>query len=164
MSRTLVLAAVIAVLLPSSGAAQSDNKLVGTWKLVSVSSSTVRGEKTTSGFGEHPTGFITYTREGRMSAIIANGGRKPLSVNSRVTARPDERAEAYATFLAYAGRYTFKGDKVVHHVEVASIQNWVGTDLTRSVTLQGNRVALRTPVTQVDGVMRSTELVWEKVK
>lgn len=163
MSKVLVLAAAIAALFPFSGTAQSDNKLVGTWRLVSVSSSTDSGEKTTSAFGQRPKGFITYTREGRMSAIIANDGRKPLS-RDRIAAPPEERAEAFATFIAYAGRYTFTGDKVVHHVEVASIQNWVGTDLIRSVTLQGDRVTLRTPPTQLGGVIRSTELVWERVK
>jgi hypothetical protein len=34
----------------------------------------------------NPTGFLTYTADGRMMAIITNGGRKPLSVDDRVSA------------------------------------------------------------------------------
>ena len=42
--------------------------------------------------------------------------------------------------MAYAGSYTFTCDKVVCHVEVDSLQNCVNIDLTRTVTLQGERL------------------------
>jgi hypothetical protein len=32
---------------------------------------------------------------------------------------------------------------VVRHIEVASLQNWVDTDQTRFVTLQGDRLFVR---------------------
>jgi len=38
-----------------------------------------------------------------MSATISHSGRKPLSVVDRSAAPVAERAEAFATFLAYAG-------------------------------------------------------------
>ena len=47
--------------------------------------------------------------------------------------------------FAYAGRYTFAGDRVTHRVEAASVQNWVNTDLVRTVKFQGNRLIIRTP-------------------
>ena len=103
----------------------------GTWKLVSATSTTTKGD-TENAFGVNPTGFLTYTTDGRMMAIITYGERKPLSVNDRVAAPPQERAEAFATMFAYAGRYTFDGDKVTRRVEAASVQNWVNTDLVRT--------------------------------
>lgn len=57
--------------------------------------------------GEHPSGLLTCTANGRMIAIISDYGRKPLSVADRVAAPADERAQAYSTLMAYAGRYTF---------------------------------------------------------
>ena len=63
-----------------------------------------------------------------MIVIITTDGRKPLSVPDWISAPPDERAEAFATSVAYAGRYTPSGDKVIHHVEAASVQNFVNTD------------------------------------
>jgi len=51
--------------------ALGSEKLVGTWKLVSASISTASGERNDGPFGPSPTGFLTYTREGRMSAIIS---------------------------------------------------------------------------------------------
>ena len=47
------------------------DKLVGTWKLLSASLSTAGGERDDAPFGLSPTGFLTYTREGRMSAMIS---------------------------------------------------------------------------------------------
>ena len=78
-----------------------------------------------------------------MIVTIAFGGRKPLSVNDPITAPVEERAQAFATFFAYAGRYTFTGDKVVHHVEVGSLENWVKTDQVRFVTLHGDRLTFK---------------------
>jgi hypothetical protein len=78
-----------------------------------------------------------------MSAIITADGRKPLSVADRVAAPLEERAEAFATLIAYAGRYSVSGDKVTHHIEVSSFQNWVGTDQSRFIRFEGNRVRFR---------------------
>ena len=77
-----------------------------------------------------------------MTAIISNGGRKPLSVADRMTAPADERAQAFATFLAYAGRYTVAGDTVTHHIEAASIQNWVNGAQVRFFKLEGDRLTM----------------------
>jgi len=132
---------VLTVLFPVSGSAQSKTALIGTWKLVSVSYVMDNGQTNREPYGPSPTGLITYTADDRMMVTIAFDGRKPLSVNDFITAPVEERAQAFATFVAYAGRYTFAGDKVVHHVEVASLQNLVHTDQVRLVTLKGDRRA-----------------------
>ena len=144
--------------------AQCKDSLVGTWKLVSTTATTDKGDvnKAVLG-GEHPSGLLTYTADGRMMAIISDDGRKPLSVADRVSAPADERAQAYSTFMAYAGRYTFSCDKVVHHVEVTSLQNWINTDQTRFVTLLGNRIFLRNTPQLRGGVTVIIESVWERL-
>lgn len=110
------------------------------------------------------SGFITYTPDDRFMVTIAFGGRKPLSVNDPITAPVEGRAQAFATFGAYAGRYTFTGDKVIHHVEVAWIQNWVGADQVRLVTLKGDRLSLRSLSSPIGGVSHTAEIVFERVK
>jgi len=160
--RKWIFVAALMLFVYSSAIAQSKDALVGTWKLVSAVDTNEKGEKKDT-FGSNPTGFLTYTADGRMMAIIANGGRKLLSVPSNISAPAEERAEAFATFGAYAGRYTRKGDTVIHHVEVASVQNRVNTDLTRTiVSLQGDRLILR--AAPEAGNMVTTELIWERVK
>jgi len=138
--------------------------LVGSWKLVSASATTPAGEKITAPFGSDPRGALTYTRDGRMSVIISHGGRKPLSGADRLASPTDEKAAAFDTCFAYAGRYACAGDKVTHHVEVSTVENWVNTDLVRLVRLEGDRLMLVTPPSSVGGAIRTTELVWERIK
>ncbi len=80
-----------------------------------------------------------------------------------MAAPADERAEAFKTFFAYSGRYSVAADKVTHHVEVASYQNWVKTDLVRTFTLKGDRLTLRTPSLSVGGAMQFRNSSWERV-
>jgi hypothetical protein len=141
---------------------RDSDKLVGTWKLISASVST-DGERNDAPFGLTPTGFLTYTGEGRMSAMISYGGRKPLSVSDWSLAGGEERAEAFSTFAAYAGRYTLTEDRVIHHVEISSLENWVNTDLVRLIKFQGDRIILATPPSSIAGKIQTWELVWERL-
>ncbi len=141
---------------------QNKDSIVGTWKLVSYWNVAASGEKSAP-YGEHPTGFITYTPDGRMSAIMSADGRKPMSTADCFSAGTEERAAAFSTFLAYAGTYTFTGNKVVHHVQAAWLQSWVGTDVVRTVTMQGDKIVLRTEPREVRGVSQVGELTWQRV-
>jgi hypothetical protein len=141
----------------------SDNKLVGTWKLVSASSTTSTGERSETPYGPDPAGFLTYTGDGRISTVISYGGRKPISFGREGLALMEEQAEAFKTFLAYAGRYTLSGDEVTHHVEVSSIQNYMNRDLVRSVKFQDDRIILVTPPTPVNGKIQTVELTWQRL-
>jgi hypothetical protein len=137
-----------------------NDKLAGTWKLVSASSTTSAGERCESPYGAQPTGFLTYTGDGRVTALISHDGRKPLAYGGGSL---EEQAEAFKTFLAYAGRYTLNADKVIHHVEVSSIQNYVDKDLVRTVKFEGDQVTLVTPPTRVNGKMQTIELIWQRL-
>jgi len=143
---------------------QTRDGLVGTWRLVSASASTASGGRHEAPFGSGPTGILTYTPDGRMTALLSYSGRRPLSSPDRISAPADERAEAFATFFAYAGRYSVAEGKVIHHVEIASMENWVNTDFVRLVEMDGDRLTLRTPPLPVGGEIRTSELVWERVK
>ena len=99
-----------------------------------------------------------------MSIIISNEGRKPLSVADREAAPAEERAQAFASFLAYSGHYKVVGDKITHHIEVSSVQNWVGSDLVRSVQVKDDRLVLRTPPTTLGGRLQIVELAWQRAR
>lgn len=138
------------------------DQLAGTWKLLSATSTKSTGERS-SPYGESPVGFLTYTADGRITSVISYGGRKPLSFGRLGPAQMEEQAEAFKTFLAYAGRYTLSGDKVTHHVEVSSIQNYVDKDLVRNVKFDGDRITLLTPPTAVNGEIQTVELIWQRL-
>lgn len=165
MSKWIFVLALACVSVLSKAPAQSSKTLVGTWKLESATITTDTGEVRNS-WGAHPIGFITYTEDGRMSAILTVDNRKPLSVSDFISAPADERAEAFATMNAYAGRYTFTGEEAIHHVEAASMPNDVGTDLKRLVKLEGDQLTLLVAKPYLRGGMmvRSQQLVWKRIK
>jgi hypothetical protein len=144
----------------AGGLGHSNDKLIGNWKLVSASGTTKTGERSEAPYGPNPVGFLTYTADGRVTALISYGGRKPLSVG----AQQEEQAEAFKTFLAYAGRYALRGDRVTHYIEISSIQNYVNKELVRSIKFQGDQMTLVTPPTPVNGKVQTLELIWERLR
>ena len=93
--------------------------------------------------------------------MISYDGRKALSADG---GSAEEQAEAFKTFLAYAGRYTLQKEKVIHHVEIASIQNYVNRDLVRNIKFHEDRIVLTTPPTQINGKLQTVELIWQRLQ
>ena len=148
-----------------------NNPLLGTWKLISVTATHPDGTVEPEVFGANPIGYITYTPEGKMMVIFSQSDRPPLSGNARSplsdaihSVPAEERAQAFTTFNAYAGTYTISENTVTHHVEVASMPNRIGQNLTRTFTLNGNQVTLKTPPSKSDDVPKVFELVWERLE
>ena len=120
------------------------SRLIGHWQLVSFTERRENCEEFDV-FGPNPKGYITYLESGHMSVLFASAQRKLFS--GPWDAVPDrQKAENYDGMVAYTGRYTDHGDRVVHHVEVCWIPNWEGRDFERFLTfLPDGRVLLRTP-------------------
>lgn len=91
--------------------------------------------------------------------MISHSGRKSLSTLAKL----EEQAEAFKTFLAYAGRYRLIGDEVIHSVEISSIQSYVGKNLVRTLKFQGDQIVLVTPPTPVKGKIQTFELIWRRL-
>lgn len=140
-----------------------NSAILGTWKLVSASSSTTDGERSDTPFGVGPTGFITYTPDGRMSAIISHGGRKPLLAGGATPPTMEQQAAAFSSFVSYAGRFTLKSDEVIHHVDISFIEDWVGTDQIRKLKWEGDRLVLATPPMSTGGKIIIIELIWRRL-
>jgi hypothetical protein len=138
--------------------------IVGTWKLLSmVSRDEATGEETQL-WGEAPIGFLTYTDDGRMSAVVA-AARRPISTDSAGAASIEEQAMLFRRSVAYAGRYSLTGDGVTHHVEVAADPTWIGKDQHRFTRFEGERLIITTPSIPTAAAPSSLVfvLVWERV-
>ena len=96
------------------------NPLLGTWKLKAYVVTTAAGERPTP-YGENPTGYLSYSADGRMHVIAtANGRIAPVGA-----APPDnERVALYDTMFAYAGTYSVETDKVIHHIDISWNETW----------------------------------------
>ena len=118
--------------------------LIGYWQLVSFTERRENGEQFDV-FGSNPKGYIAYSESGHMSVLFASARRQPFK-GAWDGVSDTQKAANYDAMVAYSGRYTDFGDRVVHHVVVCWIPNWEGRDLERVLTfLPDGRVRLRTP-------------------
>ena len=136
------------------------NPLLGTWKLKSHVATTGTAERSTL-YGENPTGYLSYSADGRMQVIGAASGR---IVSADLTQTDSERLALYDTMFAYAGRYSVEGSKVIHHVDISWNEAWTGTDQIRLFEVDGNILRLTTHFTDpASGTETHYVVVWEKV-
>jgi len=142
------------------------NKLVGTWKLVSI-----HDHNPNSPYREYnPTGYIIYGSTGKMAVqITRRSDRARFAEQEIAKATTDEKAAAFDSYAAYYGTYTINetAGTITHHLEGSLNPNEVGKDLVRYFKLAGNRVTL-IPVETNDGRPASSpptrSLTWERVK
>jgi Lipocalin-like domain len=113
-------------------------KIVGTWKLVSVAYEDTASGTRTPVYGAHPKGIQIATSEGRWLALMTAEGRGAPNSD-------DERAQALKTMIAYTGRYRVEAGKVITKVEAAWNEAWVGTEQIRDVRFDGDRLLLQSP-------------------
>jgi hypothetical protein len=148
----IVLAACF--LMPLRANAQIE-QLYGTWRLVSWTREVVGTGERTEIFGKAPQGFLTYNRDGRMSAIIVRENRPKPTDLTKLT--DQERAELFKSMVAYAGTFKVEGSRVVHNVDISWNENWTGTAQVRSFRIEGRTLTIRTEPA-------GTVLIWEKVE
>ena len=162
MNKRAAFTALMLLLSPTIAFA-GENPVLGTWKLKSfVREVTATGEKINQ-MGERPSGYISYSVDGRMYAILTADNRiKPEAANPT----PDERAKLHQSLVAYAGTYTVQGDKVIHRVDISWNEAWTGTDQVRFFKIDGNTLTVTTAVQKspIDGREGRSVLIWEKVK
>jgi hypothetical protein len=105
--------ALLGLLLATQPSLAADRAgVVGVWKLLSFESEFKDGSPRRAMYGEHPSGYLILTREGRMMAIVEGEGRKTASSDA-------ERAALLSTLFAYSGTYKVEGNKWITNVDVA---------------------------------------------
>lgn len=99
--------------------------LDGTWQLVEWTAS--NGERSRHPSGPDAVGRIIYSSSGYMSAHLAG-------------------ADGFSGALSYSGTWELLGgEEVVHHVTISTVEAFVGTDLVRTVSWEGDHLVLTTP-------------------
>jgi hypothetical protein len=127
-----------------SAPAYADEKipLVGTWQVKTFDFLELGTNKTSQPFGENPIGYIQYSPGGHFVVFLQSGDPKRPTNFPYTDA---DRVDAHRSiFGAYAGTYTLEGNKVVAHVVASWRPEWIGTDQTRYVTIEGNKPTIKT--------------------
>ena len=124
------------------------HSLVGAWKLIETRAFDEAGREVPSPFGPQPMGVAIFDAERGMA----------MGCDSRTTLP----LEAKRAFVAYCGRYTFDGTKLVTHADGASSPELL-EDQVRHIRFDGSRRMTAVPVSRLFGRSGGVELVWERI-
>jgi lipocalin-like protein len=138
------------------------NPLIGTWRLISWENRSVDG-RVSYPLGRDAVGYIMYNQDGYMSVAITRPNRAKFAAGDLLGGSTEEKAQAADTYVSYCGQYEFRGDTVVHHVDLSLFPNWVGVEQERLVEITGNRLTLSTRPILLRGEQQTAHLVWERV-
>ena len=142
----------------------SKDDLLGTWQLESWIIGYSNREEFSFPFGEDPQGLLMYTADGWMSASICRRERELLPENTSFRKLPDPvKAEAFASYFHYAGRYRVVEGDVIHYVTQSLNPNFPGTEQLRHAELDGQTLVL-SGKDQVGNITRFHSLVWHKIE
>lgn len=135
----------------------AESAFYGTWKLLRMRSH-YRDGRVVESYGQQPLGFITYTDEGYMHAILMDADRAPLGVPVEELGRRQgvrravyllgrlpavaRVASAALRAAAYSGTWEVRGREVVHHVQASVFPDWIGTDLVRDYLFADDTLTL----------------------
>jgi len=150
-------------LLIASPALASDveQQLLGVWKLESqYTEFKATGEKKNV-FGERPNGYLIFTPQKRMMALLTAEGRKTPGTD-------EDRLAAFRSMIAYSGIYRVEGDQWVTKVDVAWNETYTGTDQMRAFKVEGDKltvISMWQPNPNLPGNPETRAvLVWSRVK
>jgi len=141
----------------------SHNRLLGSWKLRSLTRVDAETGKQSNPLGIHPIGYLNYSPDGRMMVILLGENREapgdPVPSDS-------EAAVLFKSMVAYAGTFTIEGNQVTHGVDASWNEAWTGTQLIRVYKLDGSSLTLTTAPARgaVGGPVGISTLVWERIK
>jgi hypothetical protein len=160
----LVGTVIFAVLISISAWGAGNEDLYGTWRLLSYTQEILATGEKTDIFGKAPHGFLHYSRDGRMYAILVKAERpKPTDLAKM---KNEERVELFNTVVAYGGTFTIEGRTVTHHVDISWNENWTGTAQVRNIRIEGRKLYISTnPMPRPeDGKPIIAVLTWEKIE
>ncbi|WP_458435979.1 lipocalin-like domain-containing protein [Methylorubrum extorquens] len=118
--------------------AEDDTPIQGLWKLVSYEVEVRKDGEKLPVMGDHPTGYAYFTPEKRVFFVLTGEDRKPAKDDA-------QRAQLLETLVSYTGKFRLDGDKWIADLDVAWDPKWVGSEQTRTFTLDGERLRVLTP-------------------
>lgn len=132
-----IFTAIVGSLSPKVGA--GEHSVVGVWRLASyLREDPTTGENLSKEFSNNTGGSLIYTRGGRMVVLLKA-----------------------ANLVTYSGTYEFSEGKIVHHVELSNIPDFIGYDLERKATISGNTLTLIAYSMFSD---QKYTLVWDRIE
>ena len=147
--------------LPESELTETHRKLVGVYRIESVTRQTTDGESVP--IDQYERAYIMYAPSGHMSVHLMRPGRSEYA-GDRPTA--EEALAATRTYASYFGPFSVHEDEgfVVHHRIGSENPAGTGTDAKRFYELSDTHLTLKPPVqSDRDGRQLQTALRWARI-
>jgi hypothetical protein len=130
-------------------------ELLGTWKMLSWTRTSVATGEVRDALGPEPLGYIAYHADGRMMAYVERRGRSVSGAALSI----EEKAELFDSMLAYTASYAIEGNTVIHTLDGSWNPAWGKTPLIRPFQLDGDHLVIsgapgRDPTTGEEVVYR----------
>ena len=124
--------------------------IIGTWRLVGAVSKDLEGRPLLPPYGPQAIGRIVFSADKRGMVAVCDG-------------RPQLPTGTMREYGGYCGDYAFDGTTLTTNVDAAPNPALVGTAQIRGVSFEGERMILRPPPREIDGVVHHRELTWERI-
>lgn len=134
----LALLGLVATAAPAAAEPPPAN-LVGAWRLANYKLQVV-GEDATEPFGAAPKGTLAITSNSRWTVVLSASERKPAATDA-------DRVALLASLIAYTGKFTVEGDRIVTKVDTSWNEIYTGRleTQTRFYKLEGDTLTVRSP-------------------
>jgi Lipocalin-like domain len=117
-----------------------DERLVGSWRLLSLRMELEDTGEITEPWGTQPQGWLVLTPEGRLITVTTAGHRLLPTTDA-------EAAAQLLSMVCYSGKTRMDGNgRFVTEVDVAWHPAWLGTKQARNFTLEGEILSIHTDV------------------
>ncbi len=145
----------------NAAVAQSAKDLVGTWNLVSATS-TQDGKKTDV-FGPNPKGVLVLDANGRYTLVFLRSDLPKITSANRATGTSEENKAVVQGSIAHFGTYSVSEDNktLIFRIESSTFPNWSGAEQKRPFTITGDELKYTVPSASAGG---SGELVLRRAK
>jgi hypothetical protein len=140
--------------------ADDGQRLVGVWKLQTYYAEFQDTGETKAAFGANPNGYIIFTPDGRMMALLTAESRKAPQTDA-------DRALAFRSMSAYSGTYRLEEDRWITTVDVSWNEAWTGTEQMRFYRLDGDTLTVTTAWRSnviYDGRITRSTLTWIRAR
>ena len=137
-----------------------DERLNGTWKLVSFEAEVQESGQRFKPWGDDPNGYFMAGEDGRAMALITAKDRQPGESDAAIVAM-------FRSMVSYTGTYRIDGDRIFTKVDASWNEAWNGAEQERIYRITDGLLELATPwapSTSLPGapMMRSI-LSWKRV-
>jgi hypothetical protein len=137
-----------------------DERLNGTWKLVSFEAEVQDSGKRFKPWGDDPNGYFIAGTDGRAMALITARNRQLGESDAAVAA-------LFRSMVSYSGTYRIDGDRIFTKVDASWNEAWNGTEQERIYRIADGLLELATPwapSTSLTGApMTRSILYWKRV-